>query len=764
MRRTQLLALFALALLVTACDPTAATKLYHPSTAASRDKAGGVLLSVNSVGRWEPVADAMKPNFKMASGDAALAKVLPATARIQQQVLDALGVSLRVGLPQSSSSSTTTATNQSEGETETNSNSTTTTREWKAGEAPSNTPAGGEFPEGKDLGNDLGIDPLLQYRAAASLYQSIQLMNREVELAAQRKGYVPYLVRMQLVNIPYRRHLPYDVHAQVEFFPSRVTLPFSRLKANSRLPYVVPLIATDDLEQSINSRAAEVARQIGLAVNMMHGAGASAGVNRDKRDRESILATDTNSLLTVARLNDNGIYIRLGAANEATGRYSMVGRTYDITLLLLVPVEYFGKSRAIVNSKPSGGDDTPYKFTRPEFGGGSKAHGTTPHANDPITLSVIVHTNLRNAVSGELLPERSEEIAIGQVDAALHRTLSDEMYEAWKHSSQETQFKIARTLISPIQRSDYSKYFDAAYSIKLAPNGQGDLEDIQRGNRCKVRKGYSAPLPKDNDYRLACISGGYLRSLWTYLASISVESSTKSASVELPEAADMVIPKQTALLRDDGKEKANILLRDVSGITPQQVSARLVLNNKGRTYEFPAEGISPDPSSGTLDLQFPSPAKWHLDKVNYARSRLVVEPRHCDLGNACARVAIATPFRLLRTGVEAPKPKAGFEMRTTTNEIVTDKGMGTVKLVFDKFKDDRAELTWNGAEVKSAKSADGTDVAITLDKITLQAGGALTLEVQNAKPNGKVTFKAVGYKGKNKTGETTTEFNVVAGK
>jgi hypothetical protein len=53
--------------------------------------------------------------------------------------------------------------------------------------------------------------------------------------------------------------------------------------------------------------------------------------------REQVLGRDLNSLLTVARLSENTLRIRIGAVQEATANYAMVPRNHNITLLLMVP-------------------------------------------------------------------------------------------------------------------------------------------------------------------------------------------------------------------------------------------------------------------------------------------------------------------------------------------------------------------------------------------------------------------------------------------
>lgn len=747
-----------------------------------RDEAGGVLLSVNSVSRWEQVADAIQPKFNLPNGDAALSKVLPVTARLQEQTLRAFGLSLGVGLQQSFRESV--AMQSSQGYTST---TTETTKPGVAPSAPNGTPAGGEFPSGIAPSSDIGINPLLQYRAAASLYQAVQLMNREVELAVKREGYVPYMVRMQLVNIPYRRRLPYDVYAQASFFPSDNTLPFSEVNKKTKLPYVVPLIVTDDLERAIKSSATEVANQISLAVGLMEkGVGGNIGSNLLNRNRNSGLATDFNSLLTVGRMNDNGIYIRLGAATDAAGTNSLVGRTYDITLLVLVPKGYFCtekqeekcKEKKPVDTGATGSGEHPIPLieeTKPA------SNGMTPTATStPVKLSVIVHTDLRNAESGKLLEERRDVTLADQVSIAFKRILrigNTEMYRSWVNTPQEKKLEIARKLIGPIQSSDYNAFYNEAYSIMLDPGKEKSLgcwlfcneEDYLVSNlaegakledttsttsqkKCRTDENDDLLSIKDNGYRLACISGGYLRSLWGYLGSATIESSTKSASVELPVPPDFVIQQpQVALMRDDGKEKIDIVLRDVSGIPLEGISATLVLKNSKNSYEFPSETVLLDPVTGTLALQFPSPAKWNLGEINYASSTLRVNKME---------------FKVLHLHAPADKPKPGFDLRASTNGIVVNKGVGSVKLVFDNFKDDNvAVLTWSGTEVKSAtNNSDGSMVPITLDKITVTSKALLTLEIQNAKPDVKVIFKAVGSKGGKETGEATKEFIVFEGK
>src|SRR5262249_23081904 len=62
--------------------------------------------------------------------------------------------------------------------------------------------------------------------------------------------------------------------------------------------------------------------------------------DRASEDLKSIIGRDLTGLLTVARVSDNTLRVRLGAQNQAESRYAMTPRTHNITVVLLVPNEH----------------------------------------------------------------------------------------------------------------------------------------------------------------------------------------------------------------------------------------------------------------------------------------------------------------------------------------------------------------------------------------------------------------------------------------
>ncbi|HEY4642665.1 MAG TPA: hypothetical protein VII75_15085 [Thermoanaerobaculia bacterium] len=106
------------------------------------------------------------------------------------------------------------------------------------------------------------------------------------------------------------------------------------------------MFVTDNIEASLDSIAGT--RAIGLkgGVNgIVQNVGGQVGVNAQSQDIEKAQARTLNSLQTISRLSGNTVETRFGAMNAAGG-YQMLARTYNVTVLVLVPTlrGYLGKS------------------------------------------------------------------------------------------------------------------------------------------------------------------------------------------------------------------------------------------------------------------------------------------------------------------------------------------------------------------------------------------------------------------------------------
>jgi len=764
--------LVAVACLLSGCPENPIRPQLPPP--ASRDEAAAVLVSVTAVAPWSQVADAVQPNFTL-TGDGALLQVAPTTARIQEQVLSAFGASLGVGLPQSFGQSTATSTQSSAQSASTAGGVTTTTGNVTSGtsgsstetrqpgsvpQVPSGLPAAVQALGAPSLSGSTDIDPILKYQAALALYQSVQLMNRQVQNAASLHCFVPYLVQLKMAVLPYRRDLPYDVHSRISFFggdgnetgspdskfrvsetsgapaktqaqsqgkkPSADIRPAQRKASCNQnydaLPQIVPLLVTDDIERAVKSSAVETARQIGFALSaMLHGVGASAGVNKLDQALKAISGQDINSRFTVSRLTDNTIYVRVGAATAPTGGMALVGQTYDISLLLLVPVGYF--------------DDQ-----------GPKSE-----------IQVISHNEFRDANTGSILPIRPRNALVHAADLAMQDVLSGNELAAWKAADEQTKIYIAGRLSCAIQRSKYWEKTDCL--------NKGEFLTF---NELVARMAMKLSTAKAGDEKIDPnrING---RLLWTRLSVLSADSPMKTAYFQLPDRQNVRIPAQTALLLDDTKDVTQVLLQNASGATNRTVDAVLELADaaRNRKYALPALSMSADSNTHVLTLGFPSLAKWGIANFDPDKSGLRLTAANCPNLSACPRYDL--PAQALKlVYVPAPDPKAGtpgFDFTTKQMAIVAVDGKAFVTVSINKLTDDDALISADNVDIGSASDGQGSAMALTKGqaKVTKDMKNpTVTLQLQNVNVGMVVGLTAEGEKAGKSTGKKSIKLVVVS--
>lgn len=305
----------------------------------SQPKAGTVNLSVTLVAPWEDYVATLQPKFNLTE-EKALSLVIPKTTLMEEKLIDALSLKAKVGLPQTSTTKTET-TRITEQATSTD---IERIESRKPGQIPEETAllkppekSAATLPGIGEKERSFSEEPFLEYSAAAALYQEVQLLNRYVEDAALKYKYQPYVVRLQIGVVPYARNQPYDVYTTFSFFPS-----FDKDKSPEyKKAFVIPLLVTDTLEGMLKSRTSDIIRQLAFALSfMVESVTAEAGISKFREDLRTIIGTDINSLMTVNRVADSAIMVRLGAVMQPTAGYAMIPRNFSITFLLMVPKKY----------------------------------------------------------------------------------------------------------------------------------------------------------------------------------------------------------------------------------------------------------------------------------------------------------------------------------------------------------------------------------------------------------------------------------------
>jgi len=716
--------------LVAACASD--TSLTHPVFVTSRDQAAAVLISVNTVAPWDQIADALKPDFSLAA-DQSLQQILPTTQRIQEQVLSAFGMSLGLGLSPGTATSSTPIP-----------------------QAPTGVPAGGQLPTAPSVRGEIGLDPILKYQAALALYQAVQLMNREVQNAAVAFDYVPYVVTVKFAIIPYQPNMPYDVHARISFFPntgspsmppksqsdgsssmsngddsSCKTSSQKREGETERLPKVMPLLVTDDIERALQARTIETALQIGLALSAAsHGVGGSLATNYVNQALSAISGQDINSRMTVTRLSDNEIYARIGATYQSTAGRALIGQTYNVSFLLLVPGDYFRK----LNYRPE--------------------------------ILVLTHTELRNAFNGKILPDRPISTLVRQIDRAMQTVIKgdNELLAAWERTDDQTKVKIGWDLVGAIQYASREKFAGILKKVKIVSK-HGGVSSF-----C-----YSAddPESEENNTLFKKILA-YRNSLWTILSGTSVDSSFKWALFELPLPSKISVAKQTALLLDDMNNDAKIHLQ-VNADTPNHViTASLVFKTMDKNkqnqseYRLLSKEISLNPSKGILTLTFPSPAKSGIDAKEIAAGQLELS-RRCP---PSARPLLCPeldgqqnfPLRYIQAKTDKTAdagPDLSFTAKVT--QVTAKAGIGVAIVTIDKVKDDYALIAVDDADVKSATDERGAEWKISNGTIRVDKNQTkrITFQLYNLHSGMTFTIRAEGHKGSTRTGQKVIQFTVI---
>jgi hypothetical protein len=361
--------LIALAIMTAATGCHASPPLFTAHRVASQPEAGSVHFAVLSVAPWEEYVQDLQPTFEL-SADAALEKVLPST-RGQQDWM------LRIFELMAGTRSTRDLERSRAREAKTGADvDTTSPQELQApakylgagsvtAPKPDTAPGFGEEYLAKE-GYEVS-DPMTEYWAATALYQEVKLLNRYVKDAAILRDYRPYLVRMQVGLMPLARGEPYDAYSTISFFgvplsaaepseqsPGREQLdtgddevdrsltdmtpqPFARAGPRNT-PVVIPLMATDSLEASSQSRARQTVEQFAAALDYFAKGLTGAVDAQDSTSHvQQVLGHDLNSLLSVVRVSDNTLRVRLGAMQQGSSNFAMVPRNHNVTVILMLP-------------------------------------------------------------------------------------------------------------------------------------------------------------------------------------------------------------------------------------------------------------------------------------------------------------------------------------------------------------------------------------------------------------------------------------------
>lgn len=600
-KRSLLVLTICVALFLTGCANEGGVRRSRP--ASTQDQAGTVLVSPTMVAPWDEVSASLKPNFAL-TGDQATTQVLPVTESITQQTLSAIGASLAIGLPTTSATSKTVSGSGSV--------TTTETTERAPGVTPalSNTlPASTSLPAISSPAS-IGLDPSLKYKAANYLLQQVQLLNQEIDGAASRSCYAPYLVRMKLAVMNFRPGLPYSVHEHIGFGLSTDYLkvvagaPNECRYAESQIA-VIPLLVADDVQTAFATSSAEVASQLALGLSaLQHGAGIAANTGALHQDLTAISNHVLSSSLTIGRESESSIYALITPNNQASDQASLVSQTYDVAVLLLVPRFYFGAADAL----------------------------------QPVPITLSTYSQYRDASSGVVLPEATEEAKIHAADQIMHHHLSADAWKKWVEEDRNGKLLNITALTDAIEIGSLGDFIIAFCDVSPS--------------QCEKQQalGHLAPV------------------LWNEFGSLLDYDPVKQAVFEAPLPPPIRIPSQQVLLVDDG---VNPIQTSVGGVTAKSATKLSAFLNvtpfdPDRSAALdpimvPSQSLSLNTSAHTLTLTFPSLAKLGIKCL--APMKVSDAPAAASAKGRVKRKNLAK----VNVGTQAKCPPRGADAGTQTH-------------------------------------------------------------------------------------------------
>jgi len=195
------------------CSGNYLSPTYNEVTVRKQDQAGSTHVAVLSSAPFEDYRDALQPTFKM-SADDALTQAIPSTLLVEERMLDALRVALKLALPSTSVTQTDTTTGATGTATATK---TERVKKLEPGDVSKLTfgdsPAKDQditklAPKDSVVAGSPALDPMLRHLVATALYQEVQMLNRYVRDAAgtNDERYVAHVVRLQVSVLPQMRN------------------------------------------------------------------------------------------------------------------------------------------------------------------------------------------------------------------------------------------------------------------------------------------------------------------------------------------------------------------------------------------------------------------------------------------------------------------------------------------------------------------------------------------------------------------------------
>jgi hypothetical protein len=716
------------------------SQIVKPHRVDRQDRAGSAYVTVLSIAPWDDYVELLQPKFTLSVEDA-LAKAVPNTRDEDERFLQSISAAFKVSTP--ATTQTTTAATTTAGTTTTTADKTATDITHDANVDATALPAGTSA-----LTTPLDKEPMLQYLVATALYQEVQLLSRYIKDAAARKDLVPYVLRLQVTLMPMARNEPYDAYSNISFIygpPLPAALAASSKDADRRTlatnvqsithdvqwlqryvqpektlgytleqktandkrnakefegglpctnlpaPVISPLLVTDNLEGAVHGQTSEYVRQFLASVVVMQADYSGQATGRFRSDLlRSILGRDINSLLTVARVNDSTLRVRLGAVQAPTGSYAMIPQTHNVTILLMVP--------------------NPSSLTAP--------------CDNERTIRFVSKTSFVDANTGRILPARDVSTET-QLVSDIGRKLDDYGVKLkWSPLILRARYVNLALFAATNNRQSFNTEFQ-------------QILDLDGRNACDDPANATAFKPCLSQFARDVIQDG----VWSELVNLATGGPYHIGTVDLPSFDPPTFPEQAydILLADDGKAAASTSIGGCSKLVKGAVTAELLISpTVGTPKRLLATSVDVADTGDSVKATFPSPAKLlaatDLAAATYQLTlRYPKNPRKKYDGTDGPVPFTIPTERIKYVPAEPDKPPVkAVTMIVSSTVVRSTDGEGKLTVEFqhqDKAKD-VTRFDISGGDIADVSAVPSTMLAAGKLR-TIVGSGVVTLTLRN---------------------------------
>ena len=651
-----------------------------------------VFVSAYPAVAWSAVADKLEPKNNLSTTDARAMAAIATQSQISQ-FLSTFAAGLGIGLPSSTSSSTTTLAADG-------TSTTTGTRKRDSGAVPSSSGASAVGITDANLVPDLtkgpfayGVDASTQLTVGSSVYQLAQILDNQISKSIAPKGYQAHLLTFQVNLQPKGRNLPYDAYINLTLLPASWQTAVAGSESMARdsaalSPVIVyPLVISDSMESSYVGRSLETIRQAAFALSgVVGGVGVNGSVAGGSDNLQALLGSDRNSLLTVGRLSDHTLRIRLGAQQQGSRQLALVPRTHNISIVVFTKV-----------------DDENAKL-------------------DIGRLAVITQVTFLDVDTGMEVPSfRNTDDGRKNLASRVATVISNYGYS-----------------FSAACASDIHKPVDMLRSLD-----RGDYSTVKD---CIVIPGVTSERKETDDEASRRVAADELRlkRVIAELMTIQTDSRFSKLVVQLTDRSSRLFKSpylnQLVLLNDD-KSSSKAVLRSGANLDSKALDARLRLTSNDEKFELVATSIETDAAGKALTVVFPSlsASKLMTTKPNPERGKPDIEADPTDMSILVLRTdrsdvleglpAKGYPVKLLKPKQEGPSNPVS----ASTSVLVSDaSGSARVTLVvgeWDAKKSGDLAIRVLGADVRSTVPAVAIDAKRRA--VPIAGASAITLTLEN---------------------------------